>query len=88
MTMAAMTADLARDLYANLCGQLRDVPWPRRPRSCWVMSLEWWNECRKIGDFPPDPRVAPAVPFTAQETMLGLPVHVTGDGGFPHLIAD
>ena len=84
-----MADDLSSDLYANLVDQLYAVPPARRRRSCWVMNLHWWNECRKIGDFPPTPRVAwPPVPFTAQETMLELPVHVTPDGGFPHLIAD
>ena len=84
-----MADDIGRDLYANLVDQLYAVPPARRARSCWVMNLDWWNECRKIGDLPPAPRVAmPPVPFNAQEAMLGRPVFVAEDGGFPHLIAD
>jgi hypothetical protein len=79
-------AELARDLYTNLVAQLYDVPPPRRARSSWVMNQDWLNECRKIGDYPPSPRAM--LPTFAQEIMLGLPVYVTEDGGFPHLIAD
>jgi hypothetical protein len=81
-----MADDLTRHLYANLVNQLYAVPPPRRRRSCWVMNQEWLNECRKIGDYPETPRIM--LPTFAQEIMLGLPVFVTGDGGFPHLIAD
>ena len=74
-----MADDLSRDLYANLADQLYAVPPARRARSCWVMNHEWYDECAKIGRWR-----SPGKPTT----MLGLPLHVTEDGGFPHLIAD
>ena len=69
---------LSLDLYRNLVDQLYAVPPSRRARSCWVMNQEWYDECRKIGDWP-EPGVT---------TLLGLPFVVTADGGFPHLITD
>ena len=71
--------DLSRDLYVNLVDQLYAVPPARRARSCWVMNREWYDECAEVGDWRgPDDAT----------TMLGLPLFVTEDGGFPHLIGD
>jgi hypothetical protein len=77
-----MASELARDLHANLVGQLHAVPPATRARSRWVMNLEWLNECRRLS------WEASPVQLTEPETMLGLPVQVREDGGFPHLIAD
>ena len=89
MPAATVQEELTRDLYANLVDQLYSVPAPRRKRSCWVMNREWELECRKIGDHPRTPRIMPPpIPLGAPVLMLDLPVYVTADGGFPHLIAD
>ena len=79
MPGATMADDLSRALCANLVDQLYAVPPDRRKRSCWIMNQDWWDECAKLGDWP---RSAPGT------TILGRPVFVTEDGGFPHLIAD
>ena len=80
--MADAQAELTRDLYAYLVDEFYSVPRPRRQRSCWVMNHEWLNECRKIDYWTPN------APLAKPVTMLGLPIHVTDDGGFPHLIGD
>jgi len=79
--MATMQEELTRDLHANLVRQYSDIPAGRRQGCHWVMNLEWLNECRKI---------APPLPMTGSfvEQIMGLPIRVTEDGGFPHLVAD
>ena len=49
------------------------------------MSLEWFQELRKLED---DSRVAlwhPGLTAAVPETLLGLPIEVRDDGGVPHL---
>jgi len=77
--METVQEALSRDLYAYLVDELYSVPAPRRKRSAWVMGREWYDECAKIGGWHAMP--------TAKH-MLGRPLFVTEDGGFPHLIAD
>lgn len=82
-----MTAEeaLTRDLRKYLIDEFYSVPAPRRRRSAWVMNIEWLNECRKIDKISPGHYIGR---IGQPETMLGLPLYVTEDGGFPHLIAD
>lgn len=86
--MGAMTEtetpqdQLSRDLYGHLVDLLRTVaPGQRRH---WVMNLEWFSECRKIQR---SGTILLAIPSPGREEhMLGIPLTVTEDGGFPHLV--
>jgi hypothetical protein len=81
-SMMTPQESLTRDLREYLINEFSSAPRPRRERSCWVMNIEWLNECRKIESHLYDGSIG------HPEIMLGLPVYVTEDGGFPHLIAD
>jgi hypothetical protein len=57
---------------------------PRGKRLMWVMSLEWHQEIRKVAD----PRGAwlAALEWDLPETLLGIPVEIRDDAGFPKLV--
>jgi hypothetical protein len=58
---------------------------PRGVESCWVMSFEWFKECRQLETESYGPLWDPSLAATGPVTLLGIPVEIRKDGGVPHL---
>lgn len=77
----SLSDDLRRHLYESLYA----VTPGERLGARWVMSGEWWRECRKM--VGADGRVLwePSWKHASSDVLLGLPVEVRDGGGTPHL---
>jgi hypothetical protein len=77
--MSAQT-ELREEVLAALYAEFdrRD----RKSRLVWVMSDEWWRDIRSIFL---DPTVFLIFPRSADYQLLGIPVDIRDDAGFPKL---
>lgn len=77
--------NLAGDLLAHLYEAMYAVLPRDRQDAHWVMTAEWFGECRKLR-YPPGRSflVMPSLP-DGTEWLFGLPVEVREGSGPPHL---
>jgi hypothetical protein len=76
-SLHSLRQETLRALYAEY-DRLHPV---RRRHAVWVMSTEWRDYLRTIS------RAAPAIPEVGLvETLIGIPIEVREDAGFPKLI--
>jgi hypothetical protein len=63
-----------------LIGTMYTMPAQERRSAHWVMSAEWFYECRKLADVLPPPGTP-----GDQLVMYGLPVEIRDGAGAPQL---
>jgi HK97 family phage major capsid protein len=79
-----MTDSLAGDLRQYICQAHASGP---RRDSHWVMSLEWFNEVRRLDDS--GGRLHhPGLTVSGPVLLLGIPVEIRADAGAPRLEPD
>jgi len=76
---------LGPDLLRYLLTILANMHPRERMGARWVMSPEWWLDCRNLADSSGHPVVLPPVRLNDPECLLGLRVEIREDGGAPHL---
>lgn len=80
-----MTDDLPGDLREHIYRTWAATPAAAHKVSHWVMSLEWFNEVRRLDDSQGRSLYQPGMRVSAPEFLLGIPVEIRDDGGVPHL---
>lgn len=76
---------LADDLRKHLYWAMVNPPPGSRYR--WVMTMDWWNECRKIDTYSTLWHPGGRIPMVEPDLLMGIPVDIRDDGGVPHLEA-
>jgi HK97 family phage major capsid protein len=82
----AQPDSLGADLQQYLLTTIYNTPAEDRRSAAWVMSHEWWNECRRMTDANHNPLWQPARSPAQPDCLFGYPVTITEDGGAPHLV--
>ncbi len=80
-----MTDDLPGDLREHIYRTWAATPAAEHKVSRWVMSLEWFTECRRLDGSSGRTLYEPGIKVTGPEYLLGMPVEIREDGGVPHL---
>jgi HK97 family phage major capsid protein len=86
-----VTDSLAGDLREHIYRQVLETPLAAHGAVYdklsfhWVMSLEWFKECRKLADAAGRALWEPGQRISGPVYLLGMPVEIRDDGGVPHL---
>ena len=79
----SLADDLRRHLYESISAI--DPGEGRGVRVHWVMTADWYTECRKIGDPASGYLWEPSMTVSTADRILGIPVQIRDGSGPPHL---
>jgi HK97 family phage major capsid protein len=79
-----MTESLAGDLRDHLYRTCLETPHDDLSFR-WVMSLEWFNEVRRLDDSAGHSLYEPGLKVSEPVYLLGMPIEIRDGGGVPHL---
>jgi HK97 family phage major capsid protein len=82
---AAGGDSLSDDLRRHIFEAMYAVPPGLRQGAHWVMSGEWYLECRKMTDPGGFPLWVPSLRTDGPDVLLGMPIEVREGAGPPHL---